>query len=100
MAKPQYLFVFDDLKHVFFTSDAPTGEDLELARCGTGVIVRVADFHFFSRDGEWRPMREGILGASEVDERMTPPFHAPAEYFDPLARQWSPSEKISGGRGD
>src|SRR6266542_1482985 len=82
MSGPRYLFVLSKLHPLFTARDEPTPEDLAHAESGTPLIVRLADFHYNSREDECRPITVSVLGTVEIDHELTLPFHAPVEYFE------------------
>src|SRR5687767_9567665 len=79
--RPRYLFVIGELDTTFVIDDEPTSGDLDHARVGTALIIRLEDMNYYGRAGEWLPLRTAILGAAEIDDTTTPPFHALPEHF-------------------
>ena len=80
--RPRYLFVIGERDGAFVIDDEPTSGDLDHARVGTALIIRLEDMNYYGRAGEWLPLRTAILGAVEIDDKTTPPFHALPEHFE------------------
>lgn len=76
----KFIFFREDGR-VFGTADEPTPEDLEHARVGLHVIIRLADQQVFERGGEWRPLGRGVVVNADPGSE-SPPYHVP-EAFAP-----------------
>lgn len=80
------VFVGEDGR-VFSTPDELTPTDLEQAEVVIVTIVSISDGRFFGRAREWLPIPAGRLGSADVDGEPTPPFHAPASYFEETTKR-------------
>lgn len=81
MSSARYVFICED-GQVFGTMDEPTAADLEQAEVGIVTILCLADGRYYGRAGKWLMIPAGGLGSADVDGEATPPFHAPASYFE------------------
>ncbi len=89
MPASPYIFVTDQGR-VFSVADEPTAEDFAYAAVGMVTILRLADAHYYGRDGRWYPIPPGQLGKAEVNGEESPPYHALlSDFAEPLRdREW------------
>lgn len=100
MPVARYIYV-NDQGRVFCSEDDPTAEDFAYAEVGMVTILRLADTHYYRRDGKWWPVTRGKLASSEIDGISTEKFHSdPAVRDTPVASKTalpnSRPRKISG----
>lgn len=81
MPRVRYLFI-DDNGRVFATSRRPTRRDHDFADVGMLTIVSLLDGSYYGRARKWLPIPRGRLGRASLENRPSPPFHAPAAWFD------------------
>lgn len=82
MPPVRYIFIDEDGR-VFATSRRPTRRDYDFANVGMLTIVSLLDGSYYGRARKWLPIPKGRLGrATSLDDQPTPPFHAPASWFE------------------
>lgn len=79
MTEHRYIFIRDD-GLIFGIGEPPTPEDLDHAGVGILTIIRLADQHYFGREGCWRPTPVGKLAQADSKAPSFLPFHVP-EHF-------------------